>query len=370
MNSAFLVLGVLGAAAANGANDNFKGVATLFGSRTASYRASLAWATLTTLAGSLAAAFLGSRLAAAFTGDGLLPAGVVATPFLSTAVATGVALTVAIAARAGLPISTTHAILGALVGAGAMASRGELNLGVLTLRFVAPLLLSPIAAFVLVATVYPLMSRLRRALRVEASSCICVTPGVNPVPAGDGTLAIRSAPVAHRACDRRYEGDVLGVDAHQVISGAHFLSAGLQSFSRGLNDTPKIAALLLGAPLAGAAFPAIPAFFLVAAAMMVGGWFGARPVGETMSHRITSLNEGQAFTSNAITAGLVLSASTLALPVSMTHVAVGSLAGIGWSTGEARWSTLRAIVLSWLLTLPLAAVLAALTFSIARWIAP
>ena len=55
-------------------------------------------------------------------------------------------------------------------------------------------------------------------------------------------------------------------------------------------------------------------------------------------------------------------ASTFALPVSMTHVGVGSLAGMGWSTGQARWDTLRTIVLSWLLTLPLAAALGALTF--------
>jgi phosphate/sulfate permease len=126
MSALFLVLGALAVAAANGANDNFKGVATLFGSRTASYRTSLAWATLTTFAGSLAAMFLGSRLAAAFTGHGLLPSRVVAETTLLTAVAVGAALTVGVAARAGIPISTTHAILGALLGAGAIATNGQL----------------------------------------------------------------------------------------------------------------------------------------------------------------------------------------------------------------------------------------------------
>ncbi len=363
MSPVLLVMGALAVAAANGANDSFKGVATLFGSRTASYRSALVWATLTTLAGSLAAAFLGARLAAAFTGGGLVPAGVIALPALSTAVATGAALTVGIAARVGLPISTTHAILGGLFGAGSIASAGHLNSGVLMQRFVAPLLLSPIAAFALVVAVYPLASRLRRAVGVEASSCVCLTTGADTILAGGGTVAVRSGPVLH-ACDRRYAGAVLGVDAQQVVSCAHFLSAGLQSFARGLNDTPKIAALLLGSSLAGARLPATLAFVAVAAAMMAGGWFGARRVGETMSHRITALNEGQALASNAVTAGLVLAASWFALPVSMTHVAVGSLAGLGWSTGAARWGVLRTIALSWILTLPLAAALAAVAFTL------
>lgn len=358
----FLVLSALAVAAANGANDNFKGVATLLGSRTASYRAALAWATLTTLAGALAAVFLGARLAVAFTGGGLLPASVVADPSLLTAVAIGAALTVGIAARAGLPISTTHALLGALLGAGGLAAAGRVDPGVLAQRFVAPLLLSPVAAFVLVATTYPIASRLRRALGVEASSCVCVATAADSVSAGAAGLAVRSGPVVH-ACDRRYEGVLMGVDAQQIVSGAHFLSAGVQSFARGLNDTPKIAALLLGPALAGVPAGASLWYVAVAFAMMAGGWYGARPVGETMSHRITSLNEGQALAVNAATAGLVLTASWFALPVSMTHVAVGSLVGLGWATGRAQWGMVRTIALSWLLTLPCAAVLGAAAFT-------
>lgn len=366
MSALFLVLGALAVAAANGANDNFKGVATLFGSRTASYRTSLAWATLTTFAGSLAAMFLGSRLAAAFTGHGLLPSRVVAETTLLTAVAVGAALTVGVAARAGIPISTTHAILGALLGAGAIATNGQLDYRVLTQRFVAPLLLSPIAAITLVATFYPVASRIRGILGVEAVSCVCIAPSGDAVQVNGGALlAVRSAPLV-RACDRRYEGAILGVTAQQVVSGAHFLSAGLQSFARGLNDAPKIAALLLSAQVAGASATATISFAAVGTTMMAGGWFGARRVGETMSHRITSLNEGQALVSSSVTAALVLAASLLALPVSMTHVAVGSLAGLGWSIGEARWRMLRTIALSWILTLPLAAALGAVALAIAE----
>jgi PiT family inorganic phosphate transporter len=365
MIAGLVVAGAIAVAAANGANDNFKGVATLFGSRAASYRSSLSWGTLTTLAGSLAAVFLGSRLAAAFSGGGLLPAGVVAMPVLLGAVAVGAALTVGLAARAGLPISTTHALLGALLGAGGIAAGGHLDLRVLVQRFVAPLLISPAAAFAVAAITYPVLGRVRASLGVRASSCVCLAAAGDAVPAAGGTLAMRSLPVLH-ACDRRYEGEVLGVSAQQVVAGAHFVSAGLQSFARGLNDTPKIAALLLGASLAGQRPSPAMASVVVAASMTIGGWFGARRVGETMSHRITTLGDGQALTTNAVTAGLVLAASAFALPVSMTHVGVGSLAGLGWSTGQARWSTLRTIALSWVLTLPLAAVLGAIIFALAE----
>ena len=363
-----LILGALAVAAANGANDNFKGVATLFGSRTASYRTSLLWATFTTLAGALAATFLGARLATVFSGGGLLPSGVAGTPALLAAVATGAALTVALATRAGLPVSTTHSILGALLGAGLVASAGRIDQGALTQRFLAPLLLSPLLAFWLVAAVHPPLSRARRALGVGPATCVCLSVPETPALTSAGLLVSRARPLVH-TCDQHYDGAVLGIDAQRVVSGAHFLTAGLQSFARGLNDTPKIAALLLGASIVGVTIPAHAAFFAVAVAMMGGGWFGARRVGETMSHRITPMNDGQALTSNAVTAGLVLAASAFALPVSMTHVAVGGLAGMGWSTGQARWKMLRTIALSWIVTLPLAAALAAITFALARRIA-
>ena len=62
---------------ANGANDNFKGVATLFGSGTTSYKKALWWATFTTLLGSLAALFISTKLVTAFSGKGLVPDSVV-----------------------------------------------------------------------------------------------------------------------------------------------------------------------------------------------------------------------------------------------------------------------------------------------------
>ncbi len=124
-----LMLTAVFLAYANGANDNFKGVATLFGSGTASYRIALGWACLTTFAGSLSAVWLSAKLVAVFSGKGLVPDALAATPSFLVSVGLGAAVTVVIATWLGLPISTTHSLTGALVGAG--LAYGPVSSGVL-----------------------------------------------------------------------------------------------------------------------------------------------------------------------------------------------------------------------------------------------
>src|SRR5947209_16652858 len=99
----------------NGSNDNFKGVATLYGSGTASYRKALAWATVTTLAGSLLTLVLAAGLVNTFSARGLVPDRVAASPLFLGAAALGAAVTVLFATLLGLPVSTTHALTGALI---------------------------------------------------------------------------------------------------------------------------------------------------------------------------------------------------------------------------------------------------------------
>jgi PiT family inorganic phosphate transporter len=100
--------------------------------------------------------------------------------------------------------------------------------------------------------------------------------------------------------------------------------------------------------------------------MAAGGLLGARRVAETMSRRITAMNPGQGLAANLSTAALVLAASVNGLPVSTTHVAVGSLFGIGLTTGQANYRTMSAIVASWMLTLPCAALIAGVLYSVLR----
>jgi PiT family inorganic phosphate transporter len=138
------------------------------------------------------------------------------------------------------------------------------------------------------------------------------------------------------------------------MDAAHFLSAGTVSFARGLNDTPKIVALLLLWKMLDIRW----GFAVVAATMAIGGLLNARKVAETMRHKITTINHGQGFTANLTTAILVVIASLFGLPVSTTHVSVGSLFGIGLTTGNANLRTINSIVLSWVVTLPCAAIAA------------
>jgi PiT family inorganic phosphate transporter len=95
--------------------------------------------------------------------------------------------------------------------------------------------------------------------------------------------------------------------------------------------------------------------------MAVGGLLGARKVAHTMSKRISPLNHGQGFTANLVTAFLVIVASRFGMPVSTTHVSCGSLFGIGLSTGEGNRGVMAQILLSWILTLPCAALAAGIT---------
>lgn len=159
-------------------------------------------------------------------------------------------------------------------------------------------------------------------------------------------------------CAQRYAGRFWGIGCQQAMDTAHFFSAGVVSFARSLNDTPKIAALLLVLPALGAHW----SLLAVAVAIAVGGLSSARRVAETMSHKITAMNHGQGFSANLATGLLVLTASFFGLPVSTTHVSVGALFGVGLTSRQADFRTVRNILLSWLVTLPCAAVLGALVF--------
>ena len=144
-----LIAAVLLVAFANGANDNAKGVATLVGSRMAALKAALSWANLTTFLGAVAAIpmalYVNTELVKAFGGSGLLPKGVPITDAYLAAVGVGAALTVLLATWLGIPVSTTHGLMGALIGAWLVAvGPGQIVWSTLGSRFVVPLLLSPV----------------------------------------------------------------------------------------------------------------------------------------------------------------------------------------------------------------------------------
>lgn len=368
MASNALFITVCFLAYANGANDNFKGVATLFGSGTTNYRLALSWATLTTLAGSICALFLAQTLMVKFSGKGLAPDALIQSMPFMIAVAGGAGITVILATRFGFPVSTTHALLGAMVGSTLLATLGDMNLAPLLNNFVLPLLLSPFAALLLATLLYRLQHKLSMfnqplCLCVEqpdslvlesASNNTVMTVGLSADPLA--TLSIAS----QTACAERDVGVILGLDARRLLNSLHFCSAGAVCFARGLNDTPKMAALLLLAP----GFNLQWIIVVIALAMLLGGLFNARRVAETMSHKITPITQSQGLSANLTTALLVIFASKFGMPVSTTHVSVGALFGIGLVGGKANTGVMASIALSWLLTLPCAALCSAAIYNV------
>lgn len=315
MLTALLLLAVGLVAYTNGANANFKGVASLYGSGTTTLRGALWWGTGTTLAGSLAALFLAEGLLKKFSGRGLVPDALVQSPDFIFAVALGAALTSLLATKLGFPVSTTHALVGALVGAGWAGSGSEVQLSALGKNFVYPLLFSPVVAVLVGGGIYLLLKLLRLA-------------------------------PDHRT---------------RTLDALHYLSAGAASFARGLNDTPKMVALLLVAQ----GFNVRWGFVAIALTIALGALVDADKVAETLGKKVTDLNPGQGFAASLATAALVTTASLHSLPVSTTHVSVGALLGIGVTTRQAKWRKVVEILMAWVTTLPCAALLAVLSWWLA-----
>ncbi|MCL6264877.1 inorganic phosphate transporter [Flagellimonas myxillae] len=351
----------------NGANDNFKGVATLFGSGTTNYKKAINWATITTFAGSVAAIFLAQTLVKNFSGKGLVPDTLIQSPEFAISIALGAALTVFIATKIGMPISTTHSLVGALFGSGFVAVGTAFNFAKLGNTFLIPLIVSPLMAAIVSLVVYLIFRRSRIALGVTKESSAYLVEEkvavVKPMSANNfsrvetknqKTLRISK----EKGFEERYQGSFIGINAQKVLDAAHYLSAGVVSFARGLNDTPKIVGLLIVINTLDIKWGMIA----VAVAMAIGGLVNAKKVGEMMSKKITPMNSGQGFTANLVTGALVTTASIHGMPVSTTHVSVGSIFGIGTVTKKANLKVVRNILLSWLLTLPIAAICSAAVY--------
>ena len=315
--------------------------------------------------------FLAQTLLKKFSGKGIVPDHFAGSEYFLLAVAVGAGLTVIIATLTGFPISTTHALTGAIIGCGLVAVESQVNLAALGKGFVLPLLLSPVLAIAVAGILYVVFHALRVATGTTKEWCICVGERqrivVMPQPNSLLALGAFSHP-SHLTvdelenCRERYGGNFFGFTSQQLVDAGHFVSAGTVSFARGLNDTPKIVALLLLLKALDIRW----GFAAVASTMAIGGLLNARKVAETMSEKITTMNHGQGFTANLATAILVVLATLFGLPVSTTHVSVGSLFGIGLTTGKANLRVISAIVFSWLITLPCAAILGGLIYWVSK----
>ncbi len=377
MITMLLVISTAWLAYANGANDNVKGVASLIGSRTLSMRSALRLAAAATFAGSLCTTLFAASLVRAFGGKGILPDEVLAGSLFPLAVVLASSATVMLATRLGLPVSTTHAMLGGLAGAGVASMASQVDVRVLGTSFAAPLLISPFVAVLLTAPLYLAVRRLRRSSGLSEESCVCIGPAepayvlqssqraqaavIAALPQAMPPLAVTTGFAGE--CESSLARPFATIRALSVLDGLHILSGTTLSFARGLNDTAKVIGPLMLVGVCSSQVAAVAAGL----AMLAGGLFSVRRVATTMSEKITSLNEGQGTIANIVSSSLVILASRVGLPVSTTHVSCGSLFGIGVATRQGNPRMIGSIVTAWVTTLPLSMGLGMTVYWVGRY---
>jgi PiT family inorganic phosphate transporter len=230
--------------------------------------------------------------------------------------------------RLGLPSSSTHALIGGLVGAG-LASATPVEWYGLVTKVIIPMVASPVIGLLLG---YLLMIGILWACR-------------------------RSRPTQVNRGFRR----------------AQPISSAAVAFSHGTQDAQKTMGVVTLALLATGHLTTfhVPLWVILAAAgsmglgTLAGGWRIIR----TLGNRITTLDPPRAFAAQAATSTvLLLSAYAYALPVSSTHVMTSSIMGVGATrrTTAVRWGVARQIVTGWVLTIPGAALAAWLAYQAVR----
>ena len=225
----------------------------------------------------------------------------------------------------GIPSSSSHALIGGLVGAGvAKAGTQPLLLGglfkIIAFIFIAPLLGMVLAAILMIAVSW---------------------------------IFMRSTPQRVDGWFRRLQ----------------LLSAGLYSLGHGGNDAQKTAGIIwLLLITAGHSTPddAVPAWVVMACYITIalGTMFGGWRIVRTMGQRITKLKPVGGFCAETGGAATLFLATHFGIPVSTTHTITGAIVGVGAvrNTSAVRWGVAGGIVWAWVLTIPCSAIVAALAW--------
>jgi len=299
---------------ANGANDVGKSVASLVhvGPGGSIGRRPLLWGGFFSGIGSVSAVLVAGRLFSTFTPQKIVNASISSSFVLAVLIAA--ALWIFAATLARLPVSTTHAILGAIMLQGVfLFGVSSLAWDFLTVRVLIPLAGGPLAALI---GIY-LFERLIRRPKVVKE------------------------------------------EKPKWAEISHWGSAAATAFARGVNDAPKMA-VLGGFFLAANSFEAVwVPYSIVAVAVVFGSLVMGHRVAITLTRRAVPLDQGQRLRSGVATAVLVSAGAYLGAPLSTTHVNAGASAGASGLRGEIR-TALRGMVLPWLVTLPAVGLLAIL----------
>ena len=228
----------------------------------------------------------------------------------------------------GLPSSSSHALFGGLIGSAivAIGFDGVQWMGVLS-KIIVPAVLSPVIAAIVAATGTWLVYRI-------------------------------AAPVAD---DRKHGGFRKG----QVAT------ASLMSLAHGTNDAQKTMGVIFLALVASGTLSnddAIPMWVKASCAIAIalGTYLGGWRIIRTLGKGIVEVDTPQGVAADGASAAIILTSSHFGMALSTTHVASGSIlgSGLGRKGAEVRWSVAGRMVVAWLITLPAAAIVGALTWLI------
>jgi len=165
--------------------------------------------------------------------------------------------------------------------------------------------------------------------------------------------------------------------AERTFRGLHLFSAGAYSLGHGLNDAQKTMGIItvllystgdLNGDFAVPNWVALSCYVAIGLGTLTGGW----RIIETMGTRITKLNQHQGFSASAGGSVMLFAASYLGIPVSTTHTIAGCVIGAGAArrASAVRWGLTGNIGVAWVITIPASAIVAALFYWLvsAEWL--
>ncbi len=321
----FVVVAALAFAFSNGFHDTFDLISTVVSTRAAPPQIAIAVAALLNFAG----AFISVAVAATIAHD-VVEAGQIAPVVVFAGLLGAIAWNIG-TWRLGVPSSSSHALIGGLLGASVAAGGLDAILGGEVLdKVLIPALLAPLAAF------------------------------------GAALVAIA---LLYRLFGRRRPGPVTrGFRRAQLLSGS------LLALAHGANDAQKtmgviVLALIAKGSLGASADPPLWAIVASATAIALGTWAGGLRVVRSRGARVIEIDAAQGFSAQGAGAAVLLVATFLGFPISSTHAISGGVMGAGAvkRISAVRWGVAGNIVGAWLLTLPAAAAIGALAYGVA-WI--
>jgi PiT family inorganic phosphate transporter len=303
----------------NGFHDTANAIATSVATRALAPAAAIAMATAFNFIGAFAGTAVAKTIGAGLVDEQTTTQAVVAAALI------GAIVWNLFTWRLGLPSSSSHALIGGLLGATIVAAGVDaLKLDGIYNKVLIPLVSSPVIGFL-----------------------------------GALTLMI----VLYWAFQRVHRRTLAnGFRRLQVFS------AGYMAFAHGSNDAQKTMGIITLALFSAGAIPTVevPDWVIVvsATALSAGTAVGGWRIMRTMGHRVVELEPISGFAAETTGASVILGAAQLGMPVSTTHVISSAIMGVGTARGPkgVRWGVARSILVAWVLTIPAAGFVGAMTW--------